>query len=99
MSNKSFKLVTIICEPVLRSQIISLTKKLGASGFTVTDLCGEGSRRKRTGEVPEQKIKVEIVAESHLAETIAHEISGTYFENYSLIIYLAEISILRGRKT
>jgi nitrogen regulatory protein PII len=98
VTTKSFRLVTIICEPVLSSAIIELIKTVGASGFTVTDVRGEGSGEKSSGEVPEQKLKIEVVADATLANKIMGEISTVYFENYSIIVYSSEISILRPNK-
>jgi len=98
MSTKSFRLVTIICEPVLSSAIIELIKSVGASGFTLTDVRGEGSGEKSSGEVPEEKLKIEIVADASLAGKIMGEIATVYFENYSIIVYSTEISILRPNK-
>ena len=97
-TTKSFKLVTIICEPVLSSAIIELIKTFGASGFTITDVRGEGSGEKSSGEVPEQKIKIEVVADLILANKMMAKIADVYFENYSIIVYSSEISIIRPNK-
>ena len=98
MTTKTFRLVTIICEPVLSSAVIELIKSVGASGFTLTDVRGEGSGEKNSGEVPEEKLKLEVVADSALASKIMNEISTVYFENYSIIVYATEISIVRPNK-
>jgi nitrogen regulatory protein PII len=98
MTTKAFRIVTIICEPVLSSAIIELIKLVGASGFTLTDVRGEGSGEKSSGEVPEEKLKIEVVADVTLASKITEEIATVYFENYSIIVYSSEISILRPNK-
>ena len=98
MTTQQFELVTIISESVLESSIIELTRTLGATGFTVADVRGEGSGEKRAGEVPENKIKIEIVATAALAELIMSEIARIYFPNYSIIIYSASIYVIRHDK-
>ncbi len=98
MTNKAFRLVTIVCEPVLGPAVIELIKLFGASGFTVTDVRGEGSGEKSSGEVPEQKLKIEVIADATLAKKIKGEIAAIYFENYSIIVYSSDISILRSSK-
>ncbi len=94
----TFKLITIICEPILSQSLIELTRKIGATGFTLTEVRGEGTGEKSSGEIPENKIKVEIVSTSALASEIIREVSETFFKNYSLIIYSADISVLRPGK-
>lgn len=93
-----FKLVTIICEPVLSSRIIKLSHELGATGFTMTEVKGEGNGDKSSGEIPDSKLKIEIVVAPDVAVHLMNSLSETYFENYSIITYLTEISVLRPEK-
>ena len=94
----NFKLITIICEPVLIPGIIKLTEGLGATGFTMTDVRGHGSSATSSGEISDSKVKFEIVSPASLAEQITSEISRLYFKNYSLIIYSADILVARPEK-
>ena len=98
MENISFKLITIICEPILSTSLIELTKRLGASGFTITEVRGEGSGKKQSGEIPDEKIKIEIVVEPKIALKIMSEVARDFFANYSLIIYSSDINVLRKDK-
>ena len=98
MTSRPFRLVTIISEPVVSKDIVLLAKKLGASGFTCSEVRGEGSGDKSSGEVPDQKVKIEIVADSTLAEKLMSDVSAHYFKNYSIIVYSSEIQVLRPQK-
>ena len=98
MTLQKFELVTIICESVLEGSIIELTRSLGATGFTVADVRGEGSGEKRAGEVPDNKVKIEIVAQVSLAKSIMAEVARIYFKNYSIIAYSTEIQVIRQDK-
>jgi nitrogen regulatory protein P-II 2 len=98
MQLSQFKLVTIICEPVLLPSILSLTKESGATGFTVTDVSGEGSGEKRSGEIPGSKSKIEVVAEPDLALKMMQQLADRFFKNYAVITYSSDISILRPEK-
>ena len=93
-----FKLVTIICEPVLISSILKMTSDLGATGFTITDVRGQGNGEKSSGEIPDSKSKIEIITEPDLAVVIIRALAEKFFENYSLITYVSDISILRPKK-
>lgn len=98
MANVNFTLVTIICEPVLSNSLVTTIRSLGATGFTISDVHGEGSGEKRSGEVPNEKIKIEVIADGELAKNIMTEIAKSYFANYSLIIYASDIQVIRHEK-
>jgi len=92
------KLLTIICEPVLATQILALSEELGATGFTVTDVKGHGSGGKNSGEIPDLKVKIEIVTDPEMAHKLMAALAETYFENYSVITYTTDTSVLRPEK-
>lgn len=98
MTKANFKLVTIISEPVLSNSLVTTIRTLGATGFTMSDVHGEGTGEKRSGEVPTEKMKIEVVVDSDLANEIMSEIAKNYFENYSLIIYMSDIQVIRKEK-
>ena len=94
----SYKLVTVIFEPVLSSRILAISQGLGATGFTITEVRGEGKGTKSSGEIPDSKLKIEIVADPELAQKIMKALADQFFENYGLITYSSDISILRPEK-
>ncbi len=98
MKLMNFKLVTIICEPVLSSRILEHSNRLGATGFTITEVRGQGNGEKSSGEIPDSKIKIEIVMAPEVAVHLMNSLSETYFKNYSIITYSSEISVLRPEK-
>lgn len=98
MANLNFKLVTIICEPVLSTSLVTTVRSLGATGFTISDVHGEGSGEKSSGEVPNEKVKIEVIAEADLAKEMMNEVAKNYFANYSLIVYASDIEVIRQEK-
>ena len=93
-----FKLVTIICEPVLIHHVLALIKELGATGHTLSEVRGEGNGEKSSGEIPDSKLKIEIVAEPELAIEIMRIVAERFFGNYSLITYATEVQVVRAEK-
>lgn len=98
MKLTNLKLVTIIAEAVLEEKIISGIKESGAKGYTVVGSHGEGSRGRRTGEIPGENIRIETLVSSTVAEKIMEQISTNYFQNYAVVCYLTDASVLRGDK-
>jgi len=98
MQTTELKLLTMICEPVLSSELIEVARSMGASGFTTTEVRGEGSAHRQSGEIPDAKVKIEVIAETDLALRVLNKIAEVYFENYSLIAYLTDAHIVRRTK-
>lgn len=98
MQTTDLKLLTIICEPVLSSRLIDLARSMGVSGFTTTEVRGEGSAHRHSGENPDAKVKIEVLAEKGLAQKVMDKIAEEYFKNYSVIAYLINAEIFRSTK-
>ena len=90
--------VTIIAESLLEKKIISLTKRHGATGYTVTKVEGEGSRGNRTSDFEGRNIRLEVIVNEDSADDILEELSETYFDDYAVIAWLTRVDVLRGKK-
>ncbi len=98
MAVTTLKLVTIICEPVLEAKIEQDLKRLGASGYTVTEGRGEGSRGLHAGDIPGSNLRIETIVAPDKAEPIMQWIADHYFEHYSVIAWLSDVQVVRGDK-
>jgi nitrogen regulatory protein P-II 2 len=85
MSSHSLKLVTIVTESVLTDSLVTALKKRGATGYTISDVRGEGSRGRRVGEVP---------GASEILDLLAVE----YFPNYAMVAWVSDVVVARGEK-
>jgi nitrogen regulatory protein P-II 2 len=92
------KLVTIIAEPVLETRITHELRTLGATGFTVVDGRGEGSRGLHAGEIPGLNVRIESIVAPDVANRIVAYIASHYFSAYAVIAYVSDVSVVRGEK-
>jgi nitrogen regulatory protein P-II 2 len=90
--------VTIIAERVLRDDLITLIKERGASGWTLTMVEGEGSRGIRASEWEGRNIQLDTLVSSEVAEKIMDEVGRRYFKDWSVIVYVADVEVLRKDK-
>ncbi len=93
-----FKLVTIIAEPVLEPRITQELRKLGASGFTVVEGRGQGSRALHAAEIPGINVRIETIVPPDVAERIVLHVAKSYFNDYKVIAYLSDVQVVRGEK-
>ena len=95
------KLVTVVGEAVIMEDIAELGLKLGATGYTMGEVIGHGSRSARNvGSTSggAKTVKVEFVVPTEVATKILDDISHEYFEHYAIIAWLSDVSVMRGEQ-
>ncbi len=98
MTITTLKLVTIIAEPVLEERLVRLLHELGATGHTITEGRGEGSRHRHATTVPGETLRLEVIVGAETADRILHQLADQYFATYSMIAWLADVQVLRREK-
>lgn len=89
----------MITEQRIEKEIIPVIKNLGAHGYTATDARGEGSRGVRSGSWDESgNVRIEIVCENEVAERIAEKLKRDFYDNYAMILFIADIQTIRDEK-
>lgn len=103
MTKQASKLV-IITEKLLLKKIAKIIDEAGATGYTVLETGGKGSRNVRSSGQPtvgdtKSNIKFEVLTPSReMALKISDEVAAQFFEDYSGITYLCEAEILHAHK-
>jgi len=93
------KLVTIVTEAVLERDLAQALDELGVPGYTITDARGKGDRGDRAADWEHRaNIRVEVVCDAALAETIASRLQSRYYKNYAMVLYVSDVTVLRPQK-
>lgn len=90
--------VTVVSERLLKDDLIDLLKKAGATGFTLTAVQGEGSRGVRAGEWEGRNVQFETLVSHEVADRILDDLNGRFFENFAVVAWVTEVTVLRGDK-
>ena len=90
--------VTIITERVLRDDLLDLLKRHGASGWTITAVEGEGWPGIRASEWEGRNAQIDTLVSHEMADAIIEEISSKYFADWSVIVYVCDVDVLRSEK-
>lgn len=98
MKPATLQKLTLISERVLRDDLLKLLRMHGASGWTITQVEGEGSRGVRATEWEGRNVQIDTLVPQEIADAILVEVSGKYFEDWALIAYTVEARVLRGGK-
>ena len=94
------KLVTVVGESVIMHDIAEEGMKLGATGHTISEVEGHGSRSARNvaSTTGARTMKVEFVVPADVAVNILTHISHQYFDDYAVIAWLADVQVVRGQQ-
>jgi hypothetical protein len=94
----ALKLVTIVAEEAIAARLIDDIRRLGASGYTVSEARGEGSRGMRHGRVGEVNVRIETVVGPETAGRIMAMLAERYFPSHATIAWTADVEVVRGDK-
>jgi len=98
MNNTSLKMVVIVAEPVLESRLVKALHDLGATGCSIVDGRGEGSRQAHATDVPGVNIRIEAIVRPEVADRIMAHVAAHYFTHWSLIAYVVDVVVARAGK-
>ena len=103
MTQQASKLV-IVTEKLLLKKIAKIIDEAGATGYTVVEAGGKGSRNVRSSGRPSvsdefSNIKIEVLTDSRdMAEKISNKVARKYFEDYSGIAYICHAEVLSAHQ-
>jgi nitrogen regulatory protein P-II 2 len=92
-------LLVIIAEANLEKLLIKDVQKLGAVGYTVIDVRGGGHSGVREGTwEADRTIRMEVIADEKMADTIAQHVLEQYGNDFGITLYFSTVSVLRPQK-
>lgn len=93
------KLVTVITEAVLERELTREIDAAHASGYTISDARGRGDRGARSSSWgPNGNIRIEILCDVAVAETLMRRLREKYYANYAMILFVHDVEVLRPDK-
>lgn len=98
MLTTPLKLITIVGESVLAERLPAELRALGATGWTLTDARGDGSRNRRTSAMPGDNLRLEVVVDTTVADRILATLAHDYFPHFALVAWISDVAVVRGEK-
>ncbi len=93
------KLVVMIAEAAIEDSLARDVMRLGAHGYTVADVRGQGShgvRRALWGA--DRSIRMEVLCDELTSNAIVDHVEKHYFDHYAMIAYVSDVGVLRPGK-
>ena len=99
MNTHPRKLVTIVCEASAKATVTKLLREVGAHGYTLFAVEGDGSRGKRPADLPElANIQIEVLVQPAVAENLLARLEKEFFSRYGWIAFESDVRVLRPKK-
>lgn len=93
------RLLTVVTEAALESRLLRDLDRWGAHGWTVTDAKGKGARGVREGNwEANRNIRVEVLCEEDVAREIASQLRQHYYDHFAMVLWHADVEVLRPEK-
>lgn len=93
------KMVKIVTEKKLESQLVSIFDEIGLRGFTIFDAHGRGEHGLRSGETTEKSnIAVEVVLSSPNADILMRRLREDFLPRYAMAVYVSDVEVIRHEK-
>jgi len=90
--------VTIVAEALLEDRLLRELRALGARGFTIGEVRGEGSRGIRAVDWEGRNVRIETIVGPGVADRILEHVAANYFEDYAVIAWVDDVGVVRGDK-
>jgi len=99
MNTHPMKLVTMVVEALAKEPMITLLREVGAHGYTLFPVEGDGSRGKRPADIPEfTNIQIEVLVPPEVANHLLERLEREFFPRYAMIAFETEVRVLRQGK-
>lgn len=92
-------LLTIITESSLENRLVSDIQRLGARGYTISDCRGKGAQGARDADWDyDRNIRMEVICTRETAQAIMSYLQKQYYDDFAMVIFSDEVSVLRPEK-
>ena len=93
------KLVTVICEALAREPLRKLFSEVGAHGYTMFTVEGDGNQGRRAADIQEfANIQVQVIVPPAVAETLLQRLEQEFFAKFAMVAYETDIRVVRREK-
>lgn len=99
MNTYPMKLLTIVCEAHARDAVTRLLRSVGAHGWTLFPVEGDGAHGQRLADIPEfTNIQIEAIVPPDVAEKLLERLGREFFPCYAMIAFESDVRVLRPSK-
>jgi nitrogen regulatory protein P-II 2 len=96
METTERRIVTIIAEAVVETRLIEDVKRLGARGYSVGHVRGEGTTGRHLQDLNGPSVRLETIVSEAVAEAILAHLAAEYFGRFAVVAWVTPAQVLRS---
>jgi nitrogen regulatory protein P-II 2 len=89
------QLVTIIVEAAVEHRLIEDVKRLGAKGYSVGRVRGEGRSANHLQDLNGPSMRLETLVTADVSQAILDHLEAEYFDRYAIVVWVNPVNVLR----
>ena len=98
MNTTERQIVTIIAEAAVESRLIEDIKRLGAKGYSIGHVRGEGTTGRLLQDLNGPSVRLETVVTDVVADAILAHLAAEYFGRFAVVAWVAPARVLRSER-
>jgi nitrogen regulatory protein P-II 2 len=98
METTGRQIVTIIAEAAVESRLIQDVKRLGAKGYSVGHVRGEGTTGRHLQDLNGPSVRLETIVTEDVADVILAHLAAEYFGRFAVVAWVTPARVLRAER-
>jgi len=90
------QIVTVIAEAAVETRLIEDVKRLGAKGYSIGHVRGEGTTGRLLQDLNGPSVRLETIVTSAVADAILEHLAAEYFGRFAVVAWVAPANVLRS---
>jgi nitrogen regulatory protein P-II 2 len=92
-------LLVVVAEAALEKKLVHDVRRLGAQGWTLTEVSGAGRGGVREGAwEADRTIELKVICDEAVADAVAAHVLAAYAPHYSVAMYFSPVAVLRPER-
>jgi nitrogen regulatory protein P-II 2 len=96
METTGRSIVTIIAEAVVETRLIEDVRALGAKGYSVGHVRGEGTTGRHLQDLNGPSVRLETIVTEEVADAILAHLAAEYFGRFAVVAWVTPARVLRS---
>jgi len=98
VSSTERQLLTIIAEAVLEQRLIDLVKRLGAKGYSIGHVRGEGATGRAALDFAGPSVRLESVMTDEVVDRVFEALAADYFPHFAVVAWVVPVRVARPER-
>lgn len=98
MNTTERQIVTVIAEAAVESRLIADIKRLGAKGYSIGHVRGEGTTGRLLQDLNGPSVRLETIVTETVADAILEHLAAEYFGRFAVVAWVAPARVLRSER-